>query len=293
MKLKPWLRFFRLPNLPTAPGDAWAGAAFFLPDAAERLPQALTAGVCALLVYMFGLADNDLAGAETDGPERPVPAGDISPRAARVARGLLFAGAWALGIAGGLGRGWACATGALVLSILVYNRRKGNWLMGLCRGLSVVAGALAVRIPGAEPAGWAMLAFLALGWTAYIAAVTRLSEGEDRASEGLGHVRYGWGLAAFVPCGACFFLPDPAQAVLPLAGSLFTYLSWCVAVSCLGAPHSSELRRRAVGATIGGLLYMQVGYMLVGPRAELIAAALAVWVAARLARRLAPSISGS
>ena len=27
MKLLPWFRFFRLPNLPTAPGDALAGAA--------------------------------------------------------------------------------------------------------------------------------------------------------------------------------------------------------------------------------------------------------------------------
>ncbi|MGN0852705.1 MAG: hypothetical protein ACI4Q3_04940 [Kiritimatiellia bacterium] len=27
MKLRPWFKFFRLPNLPTAPGDALAGAA--------------------------------------------------------------------------------------------------------------------------------------------------------------------------------------------------------------------------------------------------------------------------
>ena len=45
MKLLPWFRFFRLPNLPTAPGDALAGAAvglmwaclLYTSDAADEL----------------------------------------------------------------------------------------------------------------------------------------------------------------------------------------------------------------------------------------------------------------
>ena len=44
MKIRPWLQFFRLPNLPTAPGDALAGAAFLLQDGAGGFAQAVAAG---------------------------------------------------------------------------------------------------------------------------------------------------------------------------------------------------------------------------------------------------------
>lgn len=296
MKLKPWLKLFRLPNLPTAPGDAWAGAAFFLPYAQERLPQAMIAGVCALLLYMFGLADNDIVGAKTDGTERPIPAGDISLTAAKFMRGLLLVSAFALGAIGDLGRGWTFAAVALVLSVMTYNRYKSKWFMGFCRGLSVACGIFAVQMPTAlvdSAAPLLLLTLLVLGWTGYIAAVTKLSEGEERPSDGLGRIRYFGGLAAFIPCGACFFLPHATPAILPFVGSLFTYLAWCVAVAPLGEPHEPALRRRSVGATIGALLYMQIGFMLVEPRPEFTAAAVAVWLATRIVRRLAPTISGS
>lgn len=288
MTLRPWLKFFRLPNLPTAPGDAWVGAAFALPFAEERLFQGVAAGVVALAIYLFGLADNDVVGANTDGAERPIPAGGISLRAAKIVRACLLLAVVGLGWAFALGRAWWGAAGSLVAVVWFYNRLKSKWLMGLCRGLSVAAGACAVH---AECSG--ALAFLVLGWTAYIAAVTKLSEGEDRASAGLGRVRFIWGLAAFVPCGACFFLTPPQSPFLPLVGALFAYLNWCVAVSPLARPHDAGTRRRAVGLTIGALLYLQIGFMLVVPRMEFVAAVLAVWVASRLCRRLAPSISGS
>lgn len=296
MKLKAWLQLFRLPNLPTAPGDAWVGAAFFLPYAEGRLAQGFIAGICALLFYMFGLADNDIVGASTDGLERPIPSGTLSLRAVKGVRFFLLAAAWALGAACHLGWGWGVGTLALVWIIGTYNRTKNKWLMGLCRGLSVACGALAVSVPTISPGPNGplfQLLILVLGWTAYIAAVTKLSEGEERDSDGLDRARYFWGLTAFIPCGACFYLSNPANAMLPCVGSLFAYLAWCVAVSPLGEPHGPELRRLSVGRTIGALLYLQVGYMLVDARAEFVAAAVAVWLATRIARRLAPTISGS
>ena len=96
MSIRPWLRFFRVPNLPTALGDAAAGSALaFAMLAGGEAPSDgvlaafLAAAAAELLLYLFGLADNDIAGAESDArdaPDRPIPSGEISLRAARVAR---------------------------------------------------------------------------------------------------------------------------------------------------------------------------------------------------------------
>ena len=182
---------------------------------------------------------------------------------------------------------------ALLCAIVAYNRAKSKWLMGLCRGLNVACGAFAVWRPACDWRAIGALACLVGGWTLYIAAVTKLSEGEERDSDGLGGWRFMWGLAAFVPLGACAFMPDPRALLLPAVGSFFAFLAWCVAVTPLGAAHAAADRRRAVGQTIRALLYLQVGYMLVVPSREFLAVAVALWVASRLARRLAPEISGS
>lgn len=299
MKIRPWLQFFRLPNLPTAPGDALAGAAFFLAADGEGLAQAVAAGAAALGFYMFGLADNDIVGVNADardnadGPERPLARGDISMRAAHVARSLCLAGAFAAGACARLPLAWWGAGMALAGTILAYNRSKNKWLMGFCRGLNVACGALAVWRPACEWPSLGKLACLAVGWTLYIAAVTKLSEGEERDSDGLGGWRFAWGLAAFVPLGACAFLPDPRMLLLPSVGSFFAFLAWCAAVAPLGVAHLSADRRRAVGRAIGALLYLQVGYMLVVPDREFLVIAAALWVASRIVRRIAPEISGS
>jgi len=293
VKIRPWLQFFRLPNLPTAPGDALAGAAVLMCFSGGGFEQAVAAGAAALGVYMFGLADNDIAGVAADTQDRPLVRGDISVRAARVARALCMAGAVAVGACARLPTAWWGAALALVCAILAYNRTKGKWLMGLCRGLSVVCGAFAVWRPACDWNEIGALACLVAGWILYIAAVTWLSEGEERDSEGLGGCRFAWGLAAFVPMGACAFLPDPRMLFLPSVGSFFAFLAWCAAVAPLGGAHLSADRRRAVGQAIGALLYLQVGYMLVVPCREFLVIAVALWVASRLVRRLAPEISGS
>ena len=288
-----WLKFFRLPNLPTAPGDALVGAAFLLPFVPDARMQAFAAAGAALFLYLFGLADNDIVGAATDGPERPIPAGEISLRTARLVRALLLLGPLALGILIPLPLSWAASAVLLVATILMYNRTKNLLLMGLCRGLSVICGALAVGCSAAGTDGTGALTCLALGWTFYIAAVTRLSEGEETASAGLGRGRFLLGLTAFIPLGACFFLPSPEQAILPVIGSLFTFWAWTAAVAPLGQPHGPAERRRAVGRTIGALLYLQIGYLLVNTDVLFLATAAVIWLSSRLIRRAAPSITGS
>lgn len=313
MKLLPWLEFFRLPNLPTAPGDALAGAAVLLAFAGGSPRRALVAGVAALGLYMYGLADNDVVGAPADAsgaPERPIPRGAISLRSAKVARSLCLFGALLAGALFNLPPGWWLVAALLTGAICLYNRWKNLWMMGVCRGLSVLAGGAAVLPPkmptaSAEEAsalisGLVVLCGVALGWTLYVAAVTKLSEGEERESEGLGNRRYLLGFVAFAPLLAlsgAFLLPaaprDFRLLALPALGCAWTFATWCAAVAPLWRAHGSSARRAAVGRTIGALLYLQIGFMLMVPCRALVACAAALWFVARLVRRCAPSISGS
>lgn len=310
MKLRPWLQFFRLPNLPTAPGDALAGAAvvLLLRDASPR--AALAAGLAALFLYMYGLADNDVVGAASDAelaPERPIPRGEISLAAAKVARSCCLFAALLTGAAVHLPPAWWLCAALLTGTVCLYNRTKNKWLMGLCRGLSVLCGTLAVLPPRftlrAHPAELLMSAALVLGWTSYIAAVTWLSEGEERTSGGLSPRRYLPGLAAFVPllASAPYFLfahpaGDPrgmGPLLFPVLGGLWAFATWCAAVAPLGEPHGPERRRPAVGRAIGALLYLQVGFLLLAPHRALLLTAAVLWLSARLVRRYVPRISGS
>ena len=188
--MKAWLRFFRAVNLPTVPGDVLVGAAALLANGLQKSAGSVAiaaACVASLSLYMFGLADNDIVGAKTD-EGRPIPDGQISMRAARIARALCVIGAIAVGLAPDpvalrpLPWMWWPAAFALVCLIVVYNRTK-NWAwMGFCRGLNVACGAVAV-LPSLDATGMSRPLWIATGaalvWTVYIAAVTKYSEGEE------------------------------------------------------------------------------------------------------------------
>lgn len=322
LKDNPWLRFFRVPNLPTAPGDALAGAAFMMPAGDATLPHAFAAAAGVLFMYMFGLADNDLADMRTDAenaPDRPIPRGEISYAAAMVAMCACLLAAWFLPtwIVGALSPGaslpmsWNVATAMLFGCVYAYNRLKWAWLMGACRGMSVMCGGMAAWVPDSTPYAhnllpesiWLFVALcvLAMGWAAYIEAVTKLSEGEERPSEGLGNRRFLLGLSAFLPlfgfvpvaCASGMEVSSFLMLVLPVAGCCCTFLAWCFAVEPLWKAHGPPERRRAVGKTIGALIYLQIGFMLIVPRLSFLAAAAGLWLASRLVHRLLPQISGS
>ena len=322
LKDNPWLRFFRVPNLPTAPGDALVGAAFMMPAGDATLPHALAASVGVFFMYMYGLADNDIADAAKDAvnaPDRPLPRGEISPRAATAAMFACLLAAcllpnWIVRLArpnGFMPLSWNVSMIALMCCVYAYNRMKRVWLMGACRGISVVCGGMAAWVPEFNPythdlfpENWWLfisLGVLATGWAIYIEAVTKLSEGEERPSEGLGNRRFVLGLSAFLPllgfvpiaCAPGVEFASCVPFVLPVTGCCCTFVAWCLAVAPLWLPHGPPERRRAVGRTIGALIYLQVGFMLIVPRVSFLVAAAALWLACRGVRRLLPHVSGS
>lgn len=233
MQMKSWLAFFRFPNLATAPGDALAGSSLALAAGmivptevpCVALVRAFGAAAAALFLYMYGLADNDIVDAVRDAsanPHRPIPSGSLSIRVAKTARGLCWGFALLTAAFCNLPPAWWLSATVLTGCIICYNRCKHPIVMGLCRGLSVVAGACAVvaypmPIEGAgffdaflafgrTPAAWRIgCAFLL--WTIYIASVTKYSEGEETDEPKRRRVGFLIGGLLYLQLGAMIFFP--------------------------------------------------------------------------------------
>lgn len=181
-----WLRLFRAVNLPTVPGDVFAGAAAAICaglGANTPLSQIFAASAASVFLYMFGLADNDIVGAKTDFWGRPVAGGEISLAAARAARAACFAAALAVAFAFALPRIWFAAAFILLVAIVAYNRSKLPPLMGACRALNVLCG-VAVCMGAAgrafeTGADTIPLLLVAPAWYFYFTLLTRYSEGEE------------------------------------------------------------------------------------------------------------------
>ena len=167
--MNPWLRFFRVVNLPTVPGDVLVGAA-----AAGAAADSRVWGACAAscFLYLFGLAHNDIVGAQKD-KGRPIPDGEISMDAAWAAAAACLAAAFGIAWWAGLPAAWWWLAVELVVLIVLYNRTKAWWLMGMCRAWNVLCGAALAGV-GPRAVGAAVL------WWLYISLVTLYSEGEER-----------------------------------------------------------------------------------------------------------------
>ena len=299
-----WCAFFRIPNLPSLPGDPLAGAvlaALSLP-LSPSLPTLLLLSAASILLYMGGLADNDLVDLERDrqdAPDRPLPSGAIPLKTAKAVRLATLAGGMLCGWAGGFHRGWFLTAPLLILLILLYNRIKtahplcGAWAMGGCRGLNLLCGATALLPAFPEPP----VLIAAGGWTLYIAAVTLLGVGEHHARDPLPAVRYLPALLPFLPLlGILLFagrLPSPSSPLFPLTGAILTALLWCRAVHPLGLPHTPPERGAAVGKTIRALMFLQAGIILLMPTPPLLVILLLCFCSRRLISTLFPSITGS
>ncbi len=300
-----WLRLVRAPNLPSVPGDPLAGLCLALasgsaaPPATGFLAQVLAGTLAAVAAYAGGLVDNDLVDLERDRrerPDRPLPSGRIALRTARRLRLLLLALPFALGLVAGLPATWFGAMLALLAAILAYNRLKarlpfsGFLLMGLCRGLSLLGGALLLG-PTVLRGGLELWSAFAL-WTLYVAGLTAYASTEHR--RGAGRRRYLL-LLAFLPSLAFLFSTPPqgpsaaAQALgaAAVAGALCAFL----ALRACGPGAEPARAQRAVGCLIRALFPMQACACLAAPAGRWVALPLLVaWHAARrLARRYAPS----
>ncbi len=155
MRLMDLVQLVRAPAALSVPGDVVAGAA--AAGVLDRRVAALAgASIC---LYWGGMAANDWADRQLDAterPERPIPSGRVSARAAvGIAIGLTAAGTAIAAAAAGR-RGLAVAV-PLVGSIWAYdlwakNTAAGPAVMATCRALDVLLGASRGDVRAAVPA---------------------------------------------------------------------------------------------------------------------------------------------
>jgi len=211
-----WLRFFRVVNLPTVPGDVLAGAAAVvwgsLGNGSVSPVPIVAACLASIFLYMFGLADNDIVGAKKDGSERPIPSGEISLGAARLARGICLFAAMIVGALASLPPFWWIAASLLAVAIVVYNRTKWCLAMGLCRGLNVACGGATILTGFAGLIGLCMTGVL---WIVHIMVVTKYSEGEETDPTKRQRVGFLIGALVYLQLGALlfFYLKTPCLAL--------------------------------------------------------------------------------
>ncbi|HLA85131.1 MAG TPA: UbiA family prenyltransferase [Thermoguttaceae bacterium] len=153
--LRDWLELIRVPNVFTAMADVAMGFFFVMPAAAEfDGSDALTLGLliaASSLLYSAGMALNDVCDYEEDcreRPERPLPSGRITRRAAAwLGVGLLIAGLLFAAIASVMvvSPAPALAAGCLACAVVLYDLLlKHSWFgpvaLGACRALNVALG---------------------------------------------------------------------------------------------------------------------------------------------------------
>jgi 4-hydroxybenzoate polyprenyltransferase len=205
-----WLQLLRLPNVFTAAADVAMGYLFTHRNL-EPAPHFVLLVAASSLLYLSGMVLNDAFDADVDArdrPQRPIPSGRVSRRAATAVGWSMLAGgvvvAWGASLAANDGRPGAVAV-LLAACIVTYDgllkqTPLAPLLMGACRTLNVLLGmSLAI-------VGWGEAELLiAVGIGVYIAGVTIFARTEARVTArwrlflGLAVLLAGFALLAGVP----------------------------------------------------------------------------------------------
>lgn len=229
MSLRSYLRLMRIPNVFTAFANVAAGV-FLARGGQIELRDWLVVAASGCL-YTGGMVWNDYCDRHVDAqerPDRPIPAGEVSPHAAAALGGVLFA----LGLALSARHGVVPLLVSVLLcaAILLYDASlKNTWAgplaMGSCRTLNVILG-LSVVDPG--PAWYSALPVLLGIFTLLITQLSRFEVGGTDASRLRSTLS---GFAGLAVVGALLVLGDAAlRQVGPLswlaAAALLGYVLW-------------------------------------------------------------------
>lgn len=268
----------RLPNLFTAPPDVIAGAAlatgagYSVAEAGAGTSSTASVGGLALasmLLYAAGTTLNDYFDADEDArerPDRPIPAGKITPSAAfTVGVALLLGGIGIATVVAGMLAG--AVAGALALAVLLYDGvLKGTTIgflcMGCTRALNVLLGATVTAVsPLALPPRVLAVTGVVL---VYIASVTYMAEYEtagdgaaeqDRGRSAVIGAIGGVGIAILGVLGLLsVHTPSPVEAASTM-GLLVVFLVWSgQPLRAAYVDPGPETIGPAVGACVVGLI---------------------------------------
>jgi 4-hydroxybenzoate polyprenyltransferase len=251
-------RLVRLPNVFTAIADISLGA--IVAGVANLAGVSLALAASSSCLYCSGMVWNDLFDIEQDArerPFRPLPAGQVTLRAAALLASLLLIAGIGFAIVGG----WfsPAVAGVLAGAILFYDR----WLkrtvagplgMGLCRYLNVLLGLSATDL---SVVSLGLRLHLAAIVAIYVTGITWFARREAAASR-----REQLRAAAIVmAAGVAIALPLPLHAEPGNASFLFPYLlvlfGFLIGMPVVRAiakpdpPHVQAAVKRAVLGIIG------------------------------------------
>ncbi|MBK9383885.1 MAG: UbiA family prenyltransferase [Planctomycetes bacterium] len=286
-----WAKLLRVSNAPTIPVDLLAGYAAARALGATELLEPVSFGgtlAACLGIYLGALVLNDrldLAHDAATRPQRPLPSGAVSARAATLAYLALFA----LAVLGAL---FAPPRVRIPLALLalvatgydLYLKRSpllGPAALGLCRALDLGIGMLLAGAPESVlPAAAILLCYA--GYVVSLSGLARMEDGEPR----LVSIR-----AALLGAGACF-AAGPLSLGLELAA--LPALPIALWIATRGFAGASEWPRERVGRTVGRLLGLLALFgACVAFAGDAVAIALVALLLFGLARALARCIPPS
>jgi 4-hydroxybenzoate polyprenyltransferase len=143
----------RISNLPTCATNVLTGCALAARGEPMHWPRAAALTAAIMLMYVAGMAFNDLCDLEVDQderPGRPLPSGRVTVRGAERFVWVCMSLGW--GIVAVLGLMSFAMASALVVTIVAYDLTHRRWagsvvLMGTCRGLVYIVAASAITWP--------------------------------------------------------------------------------------------------------------------------------------------------
>lgn len=276
----------RLPAVLSVPGDVVTGASMAARDGLPPRTAALAGASC--LIYLGGMALNDLADHEVDAaerPHRPIPSGRVTRRqAAQLGHGLVLAGVVLAGAADRRALRVAVPLGAAVYAydLALKGTPAGPATMALCRTLDVLLGGTVGRLRDALPAA------ATIG--AHTFVVTSISRQETEGTTAThAAVAVGAGAAAVGATAAAIGRRGRAGhrrlALGPLAAHAVVQAR--EGLRAVADPTPAALQR-VVGAGVLGMLPQQSALTLSRGHRVLGAVLASAWpLARRLARRRA------
>jgi 4-hydroxybenzoate polyprenyltransferase len=305
-RLWAYVELARLSNAPTVASNAVAGAglAAIAQSSGEPLRNwtgiALTAAACSAF-YVAGMALNDLIDRRIDADERPfrpIPSGRVSPSgAAAFASVGVIGGLWLLS-----GRGSPALTAGVILVALIvaydllhHRTRLAVFLMGGCRAMVYVTGALAAGLPST----WFPILLPATVLLAYVAGFSLIARHEAEAADSVGPGRSDFAalvrLLPFLPLASVLVLADPSRHRLPRSVGEFALLgagaivaaalvSWIAAAGKAVAERPPRIGR-AVTMWIAGISLIDAFLLVLAGSLPWAAAAVGAFFLTRLLQR--------
>lgn len=257
--LRAYLELARASNAPTVVTNVLTGCAIGAGLGPYPWTTAGAMGVAAVLLYVGGMALNDVVDAEvdrTERPSRPIPSGRISRRAALVfAAACMTAGLAVAALFGPAAASLALALAACIVAYDLLHQRSAATvlLMGLCRALVPLLAAAAVAWPIDLP--------LALGFAGVLGLYTVLFSIVARAEAGgtLGPRRLAAAAIGIVPLLALAAAPRPVGA-LWVAGALVLLGVW-LAKAALHVRRSPPQLVPAVLTWISGICLLDAYFL--------------------------------